>query len=231
MILKDLKFFLPEIILILSSIYILLYGIFFKDNENLKKNIFYLTITAFLLALYFCLNIKPIDNIIFNKLLINNEFTQFFKTLVLFGTLTVILLSYKYLIDLGILKSEYFFLILLATVGSLIIISANNIMSMYLGLELQSVCLYILATYRSDFIKSSESGVKYFILGALSSAILLYGISLIYAFTNSMDFYEISRKVIESSNISDNTLIISTGFVLVLSGLFFKIAKSSCFRN
>ena len=159
MILKELKFFLPEIILILSSIYILLYGIFFKDNENLKKNIFYLTITAFLLALYFCLNIKPIDNIIFNKLLINNEFTQFFKTLVLFGTLTVILLSYKYLIDLGILKSEYFFLILLATVGSLIIISANNIMSMYLGLELQSVCLYILATYRSDFIKSSESAI------------------------------------------------------------------------
>ena len=67
MILKELKFFLPEITLILSSIYILLYGIFFKDNENLKKNIFYITIIAFLLALYFCLNIKPNDNIFFNK--------------------------------------------------------------------------------------------------------------------------------------------------------------------
>ncbi len=224
MILKELKFFLPEITLILSSIYILLYGIFFKDNENLKKNIFYITIIAFLLALYFCLNIKPNDNIFFNKLLINNEFTQFFKILVLFGTLAVVLLSYNYLNDLGILKSEFFFLISLATVGSLVIISANNIISMYLGLELQSVCLYILATYRSDYLKSSESGVKYFILGALSSAILLYGISLIYASTNSMDFYEISKKIIESSDISSNSLIISTGFVLVLSGLFFKIA-------
>ena len=95
---------------------------------------------------------------------------------------------------------------------------------MYIGLELHSICLYILAAYRKDYLKSAESGVKYFILGALSSGILLYGLSLIYGITGATDFIEISNKLKDVSYVSNNILIISTGFVLVLSGLFFKIA-------
>ena len=97
-------------------------------------------------------------------------------------------------------------------------------MSMYLGLELQSICLYILAAYRKYDIKSSESGVKYFIIGALSSGILLYGLSIIYAFTNATDFYEISKSINLSLENNENFLILNIGFVLILCGLFFKIA-------
>ena len=103
-------------------------------------------------------------------------------------------------------------------------ISSSSILSMYIGLELHSICLYILAAYRKDYLKSAESGVKYFILGALSSGILLYGLSLIYGITGATDFIEISNKLKDVSYVSNNILIISTGFVLVLSGLFFKIA-------
>jgi len=95
---------------------------------------------------------------------------------------------------------------------------------MYLGLELQSICLYILAAYRKYDIKSSESGVKYFIIGALSSGILLYGLSIIYAFTNATDFYEISKSINLSLENNENFLILNIGFVLILCGLFFKIA-------
>ena len=95
---------------------------------------------------------------------------------------------------------------------------------MYLGLELQSICLYILAAYRKYDIKSSESGVKYFIIGALSSGILLYGLSIIYGFTNSTDFYEISKSINLSLKNHENFLIINIGFILILCGLFFKIA-------
>mgnify|MGYP001442750416 CR=1 FL=1 len=91
-------------------------------------------------------------------------------------------------------------------------------------MELQSICLYILASYRKYDIKSSESGVKYFIIGALSSGILLYGLSIIYAFTNSTDFYEISKSINISKESNVNFLILNVGFVLILCGLFFKIA-------
>ena len=95
---------------------------------------------------------------------------------------------------------------------------------MDLGLELQSICLYILAAYTKYDIKSSESGVKYFVMGALSSGILLYGLSIIFGFTNSTDFYEVSKSIKYSIDNNENFLILSTGFVLILCGLFFKIA-------
>tara|TARA_B100000686_G_scaffold340281_1_gene415730 strand:- start:798 stop:1865 length:1068 start_codon:yes stop_codon:yes gene_type:complete len=95
---------------------------------------------------------------------------------------------------------------------------------MYLGLELQSICLYILAAYTKYEIKSSESGIKYFVMGALSSGILLYGLSIIFGFTNSTDFYDISKSIKHSIDNNENFLILNIGFVLILCGLFFKIA-------
>ena len=95
---------------------------------------------------------------------------------------------------------------------------------MYLGLELQSICLYILAAYTKYEIKSSESGIKYFVMGALSSGILLYGLSIIFGFTNSTDFYDISKSIKHSIDNNENFLILNLGFVLILCGLFFKIA-------
>ena len=95
---------------------------------------------------------------------------------------------------------------------------------MYLGLELQSICLYILAAYTKYDIKSSESGVKYFIIGGAIFRNIIIWLSIIYAFTNSTDFYEISKSIKYSLENNENFLILNIGFVLILCGLFFKIA-------
>ncbi len=224
MLLSDIKLFSPEIILILGAIFILLYGIFFKKDKNSNKKILYISLISLIASFYCSIYVVDIETNSFNNLLNNNLYTLFFKILVFFGTIVIIYISYDYLKDLSIITPEFFFLILLSLVGILVLISSRNIISMYLGLELQSVCLYILASYRKYDIKSSEAGVKYFIIGALSSGILLYGLSIIYAFTNSTDFYEISKSINLSLQSNENFLIINIGFILILCGLFFKIA-------
>ena len=220
----DLKLFLPELILIISSIIILIYGIFFTKKEENFENVFYITLLFLFFSIYASLKIIDFDKAYFNNLLINNNFTIFFKTLVLFGTVIIVLISFKSLKDLKILSNEFFFLINLSVVGILILISSNNILSMYLGLELQAICLYILASYNKFNLKSSEAGVKFFIIGALSSGILLYGLSIIFSFTNSTNFNDISLILNESLKNEENFLILNLGFILILCGLFFKIA-------
>jgi len=220
----DIKLFSPEIVLIFGSIFILLYGIFFNNSKDSNKKIFYITLISLISSFYCSIFIAGTNVNLFNNLLNNDLYTLFFKALVISGTIIITYISYNYLEDLNIIKPEFFFLILLCLVGILVLISSRNIISMYLGLELQSICLYILAAYRKFDIKSSESGVKYFIIGVLSSGILLYGLSIIYAFTNSTDFYEISKSISLSLQSNENFLIINVGFVLILCGLFFKIA-------
>ena len=222
--LSDIKSFSPEIILIFGSIFILIYGIFFTNTKELNKNIFYIAFISLFLSLYFSLYVVDLGINSFNNLLNNDAYTAFFKFLAFIGTIVITYISYNYLKDLNILKPEFFFLILLSLTGILILISSRNIISMYLSLELQSVCLYILAAYRKYDIRSSESGIKYFIIGALSSGILLYGLSIIYAFTNATDFYEISKSINLSLENDENFLILNVGFIFILCGLFFKIA-------
>ena len=222
--LSDIKSFSPEIILIFGSIFILIYGIFFTNSKNLNKNIFYITFVSLVFSFYCSIYVVDPGTNSFNNLLNNDLYTLFFKLLVFTGTIIITYISYNYLNDLDILKPEFFFLILLSLTGILILISSRNIISMYLSLELQSICLYILAAYRKYDIKSSESGIKYFIIGALSSGILLYGLSIIYAFTNATDFYEISKSINLSLKNNENFLILNIGFILILCGLFFKIA-------
>ncbi len=222
--LNDIKLFSPEIALILDSIFILLYGIFFKNDKDSYKNILYISLTSLVISFYCSVYLVDLNTTLFNDLLENDSYSLFFKVIVFSGSLVIIYISYNYLKDLNILTPEFFFLILLSLVGVLILISSRNIISMFLGLELQSICLYILAAYTRYDIKSSESGVKYFVMGALSSGILLYGLSIIFGFTNSTDFYEISKSIKYSIDNNENFLILSIGFVLILCGLFFKIA-------
>ena len=222
--LSDVKLFSSEIILIFGSIFILLYGIIVTNSKESNKKILYITLVSLISSFYCSIYIVDVGTNSFNNLLNNNLYTLFFFILVFSGTIVIIYISYDYLKDLSLITPEFFFLILLSLVGILVLISSRNIISMYLGLELQSICLYILASYRKYDIKSSEAGVKYFIIGALSSGVLLYGLSIIYAFTNSTDFYEISKSINLSLQNNENFLIINIGFVLILCGLFFKIA-------
>ena len=222
--LNDIKLFSPEIALILGAIFILLYGIFFKNDKDSNKNILYISLTSLVISFYCSIYLVEPNTSSFNDLLSNDLYTLFFKVIAFSGTLVITYISYNYLKDLNIITPEFFFLILLSLAGVLILISSRNIISMYLGLELQSICLYILAAYARYDIKSSESGIKYFVMGALSSGILLYGLSIIFAFTNSTDFYEISESIKFSMENNENFLILNIGFVLILCGLFFKIA-------
>jgi NADH-quinone oxidoreductase subunit N len=122
-----------------------------------------------------------------------------------------------------IARFEYPILILFATLGMMMMISANNLMSLYLGLELQSLSLYVIASFQRDDPRSAEAGLKYFVLGALASGMLLYGCSLVYGFTGSTDFIQIAVAIEKSSELGLNIGIIF-GIVFILSGLAFKIS-------
>ena len=151
-----------------------------------------------------------------------DDFARFMKILTLVGSAGALFLSFDYMRETRSLTFEYPVLVLLASAGMMMMISANDLIALYLGLELQSLALYVVAAIRRDDVRSSEAGLKYFVLGALSSGMLLYGASLIYGFTGSTSFAAIaqaSKAVGAAQNIG---LII--GLVFLLVGIAFKIS-------
>ena len=156
-----------------------------------------------------------------NGMFIHDGFAVFVKSLILLGTGAAVMLSIKYMYEEGFARFEYAVLMLLAALGMMLMVSSGNLLGLYMGLELQSLSLYVLASIRRDSIRSAEAGMKYFVLGALSSGMLLFGISLIYGFTGSIDFVEIASAV--SAN-SDLNLGLTFGMVFVLAALAFKIS-------
>jgi NADH-quinone oxidoreductase subunit N len=158
----------------------------------------------------------------FNGAFVADGFARFMKALVLTGSAVSLLLSFGYLRRAGLLRYEFPVLVLLATTGMSMMISAGDLIALYLGLELQSLSLYVLAAIRRDDLRSSEAGLKYFVLGALSSGMLLYGASLIYGFTGTTTFPEIAAAVGEAG--PAQTLGLVMGLVFLLAGLAFKIS-------
>ena len=124
----------------------------------------------------------------FGGAFIDDGFARFAKVLVLMASAAVLILSKQYLKRLGLLKFEFPILIVMATLGMMMMISAGNLMALYMGLELQSLSLYVVAAFRRDSIRSTEAGLKYFVLGALSSGLLLYGASLVYGYAGTTGF-------------------------------------------
>ena len=212
---ENLNLLLPEIFLSISIFSILLIGVFFKNSYNFVTKITYVIIiaTALIILDHFDDKYK-----LFSGSLIYNSFTSYFKILILIGTFFVILISQNYLKEKKIAYFEYPILILFSVLGMFIMISSNDLIIFYLGLELQSLSLYILAAFDRDNLKSNESGLKYFVLSALSSGLLLYGCSLLYGFTGSTNFETISLEL-NNKNIS---AIFAMVFILV--GLAFKIS-------
>jgi NADH-quinone oxidoreductase subunit N len=142
------------------------------------------------------------------------------KLLTLIGSMAVIAMSFDYLRQARLFKFEYPVLILLASVGMMMMISANDLLALYLGIELQSLALYVLATFRTSSVRSSEAGLKYFVLGALSSGMLLYGCSLIYGFTGTTGFTGIAA----AAGTSSPNLGLIFGLVFFMAGLAFKVS-------
>ena len=206
---------LPEIFLSLSICITLLIGVFFKNSYNLVTNISYVIIISLLLIIF---NSYNESGNLFSNSFVSNSFTNFFKILILLGTLFVMLITQNFIKEMKINYFEYPLLLLFSILGMFFMISSNDLMSFYLGLELQSLALYILASLDRDNLKSNESGIKYFILSALSSGLLLYGCSLLYGFTGSTNFEEINLKM----EIENTGAVFAMVFILV--GLAFKVS-------
>ena len=210
---------LPELFLACSGLFLLVLGVL-KGNSS-TAFVSWLTILVFAATLFIMSGQTLGSAPILNGMFAQDGFTYFMKILVLGGAIVSIALSVQYLYEDKIIKFEYPILALFATIGMMLMISANDMLSLYMGLELQSLSLYVLATIRRDHMKSAESGMKYFILGAISSGMLLFGISLIYGFTGTTNFDLIGMTLAD-----DLSLGAVIGFVFVLAGLAFKISAA-----
>src|ERR1700684_4126723 len=147
-----------------------------------------------------------------------DDFARFLKILALIGSAATLILSSEFLADPSRRIFEYAILVLLSTLGMMVLISAGDLIMLYLGLELMSLALYVVAASNRDNVKSTEAGLKYFVLGALSSGMLLYGASLVYGFTGTVGFAGIAA-VVETGSLG-----IVFGLVLLLAGLCFKVS-------
>jgi NADH-quinone oxidoreductase subunit N len=163
------------------------------------------------------------DATAFGGLFIVDRFGVFFKVLVLAGSSLAIVMSMDYIEREGMSRFEFPVLMLLSTVGMLLMLSANDLISLYLGLELQSLALYVVAAFRRDDLRSTEAGMKYFVLGALSSGMLLYGASMVYGFTGTTAFVDIAASLTQPASGAPPVGVI-VGIVLVIAGLAFKVS-------
>ena len=212
---ENVNFFLPEIFLTVSILITLLIGVFFKNSYVIVTSIIYGIIIALILII---LNSFSDSFKLFSDSFISNSFTNFFKILILIGTFFTLIITQNFIKETKINYFEYSLVLLLSVLGMFIMISANDLILFYLGLELQSLSLYILASLDRNNLKSNESGLKYFILSSLASGLLLYGCSLLYGFSGSTNFDIISNQLN-----SDNTGGIYA-MVFILVGLSFKIS-------
>ena len=156
----------------------------------------------------------------FNKMFIDDAFSRFAKALVLLSSAAVLVMSLGYMLRHNLGRFEYPILIIFSVVGMMFMVSANDLMILYLGLELQSLALYVVASIRRESLKSTEAGMKYFVLGALSSGLLLYGASLVYGYSGSTNF----QSIVTSLDSSSRSLGFMFGMILVVAGLAFKIS-------
>jgi len=209
---------LPEIILAISAMALLMVGAFKKKESSDLVNS--LSLLALALAGGALLLTSGPTQTAFDGVFVVDTFARSMKILVLFGSAAAIVLSVQFMKNARIAQFEYPVLILLATLGMMMMVSANGLIALYMGLELQSLSLYVIAAINRDSSKSSEAGLKYFVLGALSSAMLLYGASLIYGFTGTTQFAGIAAFL----KANDSGLGLTIGLVFLISGLAFKIS-------
>ena len=213
----NLELVFPEIFLSLSIMFLLILGVFKKDSSKLILNTSLITllITA---VITFNETLSIQETLLFNGSVIIDYLSSLMKIVTLLAAFLVLLISTNYLEIFRIFKIEYPILILSSVLGMMVMISSNDLIVFYMGLELQSLALYVLASFNRDQLKSSEAGLKYFVLSALSSGLLLYGCSLIYGFTGSTNFNIIANQL------SSDEYTLTFGIVFILVGLAFKIS-------
>ena len=211
----NLNIMLPEVFLSLSIFSILMLGVFIKKSFNV---IFNLTSLIIIVTILIILTSSNNEEKIFLESFTRDAFSNYFKILILLSSLFVLNSSKNFIVENKLDKFEYPIIILLSILGMFFMVSANDLILFYLGLELQSLSLYILASIDRDNLRSTESGIKYFVLSALSSGLLLYGCSLLYGFTGSTNFDLIANQL----NKENTGAVFAMVFILV--GLAFKVS-------
>ncbi len=213
---ENFQYILPEIFISVSIMLFLLFGVFKKNSASLIYNLSNISLVI-LLALI--INLSSLEKIfLFNNSYLLDNLSNYMKIILVGSGIFVMLTGSKYIQVINLNKIEYPILILSSILGMMIMISSNDLIVFYMGLELQSLALYVLASFNRDNLLSTESGLKYFVLSALSSGLLLYGCSLTYGFSESTNFDQI---LINSTEFNYGTTF---GIVFILVGLAFKIS-------
>ncbi len=213
---------LPEIVLAVGALVLLMVGAFTRNGEAAGRLTSWAALGVLGLALFLVLRTPPAAQSLFDGAFVIDGAARFMKVLVLVGAGLALLLAFDDFARAKLLIFEYPVLILLATLGMMMMVSANDLIALYLGLELQSLALYVVAAFKRDDVRSSEAGLKYFVLGALSSGMLLYGASLLYGVTGSTGYGPIAAAA-KAQGMAANLGLIA-GLVFVMVGLAFKVA-------
>ena len=209
----------PEIFLACAGMLLLMIGVF--RAKEATRLVSYLGVLCFIIAGLMVIALGTERLVTFNGLFVTDGFATFMKVLVLLGSALAIIMSQRYLRREQMARFEYPVLFIFATLGMMMMISANDLIALYLGLELQSLSLYVVAAFRRDTVRSSEAGLKYFVLGALSSGMLLYGASMVYGFAGTTGFVELAEVFRNDADVAAGLII---GIVFVAAGLAFKVS-------
>jgi len=210
---------LPEIALACGAMVLLLVGVF--RGERSARLVSWLSVLVLIGILVLAARLGLDRRIGFYGMFVTDAFALFMKTLVLIGSAVAIVMAMRFNEEHQIARFEFPVLILLATTGMMVMVSANDLITLYLGLELQSLALYVVASFDRDSVRSSEAGLKYFVLGALSSGMLLYGASMVYGFAGTTSFTALAKMLTGESAASPGLII---GMVFISVGLAFKVS-------
>lgn len=215
----DLTLVLPEIILSVYAMAMLLVAVY-TTKDAMASMLVWIT-AGLMIALGAWIAVHGEGtNVAFGGMLVEDGFARFAKVTILFAAAAVLLMSEGYMKARDLLRFEYPLLVAIAAVGMMVMVSAGDLMALYMGLELQSLSLYVVASLRRDSVRSTEAGLKYFVLGALSSGLLLYGASLVYGYAGTTLF----SGIIETAQQGEVSLGLLFGLVFLIAGLAFKVS-------
>lgn len=215
----DLTIILPEIVISVYAMLALIVSVY-TGKDKLAGLLMWITAGLFVVVAAWIGLTGEGANTAFNGMFNDDGFARFAKVTILLSAAAVLLMGQDYMARRGMLKFEYPMLISLSVVGMMMMVSAGDLMSLYMGLELQSLALYVVAAMRRDSVKSTEAGLKYFVLGALSSGLLLYGVSLTYGYAGTTSF----AGILDAAGHGHAPVGLLFGLVFVISGLAFKIS-------
>jgi len=212
---------LPEIVLACTCMALLMLGVFRGDSST--RSVSWIAVLALVVVGVVLTSVQSGRMVAFGGQFVVDDFAHFMKWLIIIGSSLAIIMSINFNEQESIARFEYPVLILFATLGMFMMVSANDLISLYVGLELQSLALYVVAAFRRDSLKSSEAGLKYFVLGALSSGMLLYGCSLIYGFAGTTSFDGLAT-LFKGLGGTGPSVGLVFGLVFLIAGLAFKVS-------